>query len=77
MVSSIFPKNEQKKFDFTTVRHVFIRFLKEFGDIKRHFEINWLDLAEEGDKVRILMNFQLKHVPTNFNFLTYIEGNRP
>ena len=47
--SSISSKKPTKKFVFTTMRIVFVRFLEEIDDLKKHFEINWpLELFEIG-----------------------------
>ena len=39
--AEVFSKKRTNKFDFTTCRLVFVRFLEESEDAKRHFEINW------------------------------------
>ena len=45
IISSILPKNEQKQFDLryhSSKVNFFVRFWKNWGHHKRHFEINWL-----------------------------------
>ena len=38
--ADVSSKKRTNKFDFTTCRLVFVRFLEESEDAKRHFEIN-------------------------------------
>ena len=40
-LAEVSSEKRTNKFDFTSCRLVFVRFLEEIVDTKRHFEINW------------------------------------